>query len=86
MKIWHLYVLQCSDNTLYTGVTTDPMRRLEEHNGSTRGAKYTRSRRPVSNMVVLGTYTEKGAALSAEHYFKKLSRRMKIMHMREGSF
>ena len=83
--MWHLYVVKCSDGTLYTGITTDPKRRLQEHNDGTKGAKYTRTRRPVSDMVVLGMYTEKSAALRAEHLFKKLPRRMKIMHMNESS-
>ena len=47
MKAWHLYVVRCSDGTLYTGVTTDLDRRLHEHNVTKRGAKYTRTRRPV---------------------------------------
>ncbi len=85
MTLWHLYIVKCSDGTLYTGITTDPKRRLQEHNNGSKGAKYTRTRRPVSDMVVLGTYTEKSAALRAEHLFKKLPRRMKIMHMNESS-
>ncbi|MES9903368.1 MAG: GIY-YIG nuclease family protein [Sedimenticola sp.] len=44
---WYVYLLRCHDNTLYTGVTTDPQRRLHEHNHTTRGARYTRARRPV---------------------------------------
>lgn len=45
---WYVYLLQCSDNTLYTGVTCDLQRRLHEHNHTSRGARYTRSRRPVT--------------------------------------
>lgn len=45
--IWYIYILRCHDNSLYTGVTTDCGRRLHEHNHSARGAKYTRTRRPV---------------------------------------
>lgn len=45
---WFVYLLRCADGTLYTGVTTDLARRLDEHNGDNhRGARYTRSRRPV---------------------------------------
>ena len=82
--IWYLYVVRCSDDTLYTGITTDPKRRLEEHNTSDRGAKYTRSRRPVSDMVLLGSYTKMCDAVREEKKFKKLSRREKIMYIREG--
>lgn len=84
VDIWYLYVLKCSDGTLYTGISTDPERRLEEHNNSSRGAKYTRARRPVGDMVLLGNYTNKSDALKAENKFKKLSRQEKIMHIREG--
>ena len=45
---WYVYILRCSDNTLYTGVTTDCTRRLSEHNHSPRGSRYTRARRPVT--------------------------------------
>jgi len=42
-----VYILKCSDNTLYTGSTVDLTKRLREHNESKNGAKYTRGRRPV---------------------------------------
>ncbi len=44
--MWYLYILQCADDSLYIGATTDINRRLEEHN-SKKGAKYTRGRTPV---------------------------------------
>jgi putative endonuclease len=44
---WFVYILFCSDGTLYTGITTDIERRLREHNTGKAGARYTRSRRPV---------------------------------------
>ena len=43
---WYVYILRCCDGSLYTGITTDTLRRIAEHN-SGKGAKYTRSRRPV---------------------------------------
>ena len=47
-KIWCVYIVQCADGTLYTGITTDPARRLQEHNsGAPHGARYTYPRRPV---------------------------------------
>lgn len=46
--IWFVYIVECSDNSYYTGVTTDLKRRLHEHNTSKKGAKYTRCRRPVT--------------------------------------
>ena len=83
-ELWYLYVVKCSDNTLYAGITTDPKRRLKEHNESNKGAKYTRSRRPVRNLVILGSFTKVGDALRAERRFKNLSRREKVMHMNEA--
>jgi putative endonuclease len=47
MPNWYVYILQCCDNTLYTGITTDLERRVHEHNHSPKGAKYTRARRPI---------------------------------------
>lgn len=48
---WFVYMLRCADDTLYTGVTTDIDRRVNEHNGergTAKGAKYTKARRPVT--------------------------------------
>ena len=45
--MYFVYILECADGTLYTGITTDLERRLDEHNNSSKGAKYTRARRPV---------------------------------------
>jgi len=75
-KPWFLYVLRCSDNTLYTGVTTDYKRRLHEHNNTARGAKYTRSRRP-SKIEFAAHYEERSSAMRAEHAFKQMSRKQK---------
>ena len=71
-KVWYLYVVRCRDNTLYAGVTTNPDRRLKEHNESHRGAKYTKSRRPVNDMVLLGWFVNRSRAQKAEYKFKKL--------------
>lgn len=76
-NVWYLYVVRCRDNTLYAGVTTNPDRRLKEHNGSHRGAKYTKSRRPVNDMVLLGWFACRSKAQKAEYKFKKLTREQK---------
>lgn len=73
---WFLYVLLCSDDTLYTGVTTDPKRRLREHNNTKKGAKYTNSRRPTK-MVYCEKHPDQSAAQKAEYAFKKLTRKQK---------
>jgi len=43
----YVYILRCKDKTLYTGITKDIKKRIEEHNNSDLGAKYTKARRPV---------------------------------------
>ncbi len=45
-KVWYVYILRCSDGSLYTGISTDLNRRIEQHNAGT-ASKYTRSRLPV---------------------------------------
>lgn len=73
---WFLYVVRCSDGSLYTGVTTDLERRIREHNTSKRGAKYTRSRRPVE-LVLSMPYSSRSEAQKAEAGFKKLRKKEK---------
>ena len=77
MSQWYLYVVECADETLYTGITTDPQRRVHEHNHSTRAAKYTRSRRPV-RLLATWCFEDQSAAASAEWHFKQLSRPQKL--------
>ena len=73
---WIMYVARCSDNSLYTGITTDVARRIHEHNHSKRGAKYTRSRRPVI-LAYTKEYATRSEALIAESSFKKLNKTQK---------
>jgi putative endonuclease len=68
----YVYVLECADGSLYTGYTTDPERRVEEHNDGT-GAKYTRGRTPVE-LVHLERFASRSAAMSREYAIKELSR------------
>lgn len=72
-----VYILTCADKTLYTGITADLTRRLLEHNSGKKGAKYTRSRRPVT-VVYQEKATTKSAALKREIVIKKLSRLKKL--------
>ena len=65
-----MYVLRCADSSLYAGITTDLQRRLMEHNSTKKGAKYTRSRRPVT-LLVSASYSNRSLASKAEYYFKK---------------
>lgn len=73
---WYIYILRCSDNTLYTGVTTDCERRLHEHNHTKRGARYTRARRPVT-LAYSETAQDRTAAQQREAQIKRLSPRQK---------
>jgi putative endonuclease len=70
------YILECSDGTYYTGWTTDPERRLTQHNKGT-GARYTKTRRPVK-LVYLEPQPDKITALKRERAIKALPRKKKI--------
>jgi putative endonuclease len=71
----YVYVLECDDGTFYTGYTTDPERRVREHDAG-EGAKYTRGRTPVELRHV-ERFESRSAAMSREHEIKGLSRREK---------
>ncbi len=75
MKGFFNYILRCADGTLYSGFTTDPAARLAAHNAG-KGAKYTRSRRPVK-LAALWQWQDKSSAMSAEWHVKHLSREQK---------
>ena len=69
--MWFVYIVRCADRSLYTGVTTDATRRVAEHNEG-RGARYTRSRGPVS-LVYVESAEDRGAALRREHEIKRMT-------------
>lgn len=75
--MYYLYILKCSDKTLYTGITVDLKRRVKEHNSSKLGAKYTRARRPVK-LVYSKKYRNRSIASKEEAKIKSLSRVEKI--------
>lgn len=66
-----VYILRCADGSLYTGIARDAQKRLEQHN-SGKGAKYTRSRRPVE-LVYTEPAADKSAALKREIELKRLT-------------
>ncbi|MGI6257991.1 MAG: GIY-YIG nuclease family protein [Anaerovoracaceae bacterium] len=78
----YVYIVQCTDQTLYTGWTTDIEKRLTAHNEG-RGAKRTKGRGPVV-LMYLETFEDKGAALRREMAIKKLSRQQKIQLIKES--
>lgn len=73
---FYCYMVKCADGSLYTGWTTDPERRLKEHNAG-RGALYTRWRRPVE-LKYLEETPDRSAAQRREHAIKKLTREKKL--------
>ena len=73
---WNVYILRCGDGSLYTGISTDVARRLEEHR-SGKGAKYTRSRRPLE-LVYEEECVDKSTALRRELEIKALPRAEKL--------
>jgi len=76
-KKWFVYIVNCSDNTFYTGITTDLARRVDEHNSDKLGAKYTRARQPVK-LVYSQECGDRSSASSREYQIKKLSRAKKL--------
>lgn len=75
--MYFVYILECSDNTFYTGITTNLDRRVKEHNNSKLGAKYTKVRRPVK-LVYSQEFNNRSEALVEEARIKKLSRAEKL--------
>ena len=75
-EAYYAYLLRCADNSLYAGYTTDIEARENAHNAG-RGAKYTRTRRPVQ-MVYYEAFDNKSDALKREAAYKKLTRQEKI--------
>lgn len=73
---WTVYVLQCADGTLYTGITTDPDRRVAEHNRGV-GSRYTRARMPVT-LVYSEIAQNRSEATKRETSIKRMSRATKM--------
>lgn len=72
-KNWFIYMLRCSDNSLYTGITTDVDRRLEEHNAEKSVTRYTRARQPVE-LVYQESANSRSDAGKREVQLKKLKK------------
>lgn len=80
--MFYVYILKCSDDTLYTGFTVDLEKRIKTHNKG-MGAKYTRGRTPV-NLVYKEVYPTKSEALKREYKIKQLTRDQKIQIIKGG--
>ncbi len=72
---WFVYILRCSDGTLYTGITTRVEQRVKKHNAG-NGAKYTRGRRPVT-LLFQEKHPNQSSARQREEEIKKLEKRNK---------
>ena len=68
--MYYVYIVKCADDTLYTGIATQLERRIEEHNSSDKGAKYTRVRQPVE-LVYSEEYPDRSSASKREYEIKK---------------
>ena len=82
MKSWQVYLLRCSDNSLYCGTTTDLERRVQEHNQGV-GSRYTKSRLPV-RMVWSSLELSKSVAFREEYRIKRMSKVLKERMVGEG--
>ena len=76
---WCVYMLRCSDNSIYTGISNNLEKRIETHNRG-KGARYTKTRRPVY-LEYSESAPDKGTALKREHQIKKLTRDEKLLLM-----
>jgi putative endonuclease len=81
---YFVYILECSDESLYTGITTNVIKRLDEHNDSCKGAKYTKARRPVK-LVYEETSLNRSTASKREYAIKKLTRLKKLQLIQKTS-
>ena len=80
---YFVYILECSDGSLYTGITTDIDKRLIEHNTTSKGAKYTKARRPVK-LLYSEPSENRSTASKREYAIKKLTRVKKLELIHEG--
>ncbi|OZV69229.1 GIY-YIG nuclease family protein [Winogradskyella aurantia] len=77
MKLYYVYILECGDKSLYTGITNNLDRRLLEHQKGQDNSCYTYSRRPVK-LVFHAEFTDVNMAISSEKQIKRWSRTKKI--------
>ena len=83
--MYFVYILRCADQSLYTGLTTDPQRRLSEHQTGKKGARYTRGRRPVVLIWQSEPLRDRSSAAQLEWRLKKMNRQQKEAWIQEHS-
>lgn len=81
---WFVYILECADRSLYTGITTDITRRIDEHNLGNTAAKYTRAKRPVK-LVFKAPVENRSTATKVEIAIKKMTREEKLKLIAGGA-
>jgi len=79
---WHVYIVECSDGTLYTGISNNVDKRIREHNLGI-GSKYTRGRRPAK-LLAKWNYADKSHASKMEYKIKRLNREAKLRSIING--
>jgi putative endonuclease len=80
-NVWFVYLVKCKDKTIYTGITNVLNKRIEQHNNG-KGAKYTRSRGPVT-LVRFHVCRKKSDALKLEYKIKQLPKEKKLKYVRD---
>lgn len=78
--MYYVYIVKCADETLYTGIARELERRVDEHNGSDKGAKYTRVRRPVT-LVYSEEYPDRSSASKREYEIKNKMNRVEKLNL-----
>lgn len=77
--MYFVYILRCGDGSLYTGLSTDPARRLSEHaEGGSKGARYTRGRQPLELAWQSAPLPDRRSASQLEYKLKQLTRKQKL--------
>ncbi|HIP45302.1 MAG TPA: GIY-YIG nuclease family protein [Sulfurospirillum arcachonense] len=74
--MYYVYIVLCADDTYYTGIAKDLEKRIEEHNNSPKGAKYTKARRPVK-LIYHDKCADRSTASKREYAIKKMTRQNK---------
>ena len=77
LNTYYVYIIECEDQTLYTGISTNPERRLKEHQESKLGAKYTKAHKPVK-IVYLEEFKNRSEASKREYQIKQLNKMQKL--------
>lgn len=83
MSEWSVYIIEATDGSLYTGISTDPARRFEEHLSGQRGAKYFAGRTP-RQFVFIEPNHNRGSASRREYEIKRMSKRQKLNLIRSA--